>query len=453
MKRLFGASLTIALAAVFSPSAFAAELPQVKITATNNVPECATPGRLMAYLQSRNPRLDPRFEGVATEYMRHGAALGIRWDIAFFQMILETGALRFTGDVRADQNNFAGLGASGGGAHGERFADISSGVKAHLQHLLMYAGERIDNPVAERTRKVQEWGVLTDWQKSIDGPMTYTLVAKQWAPTSRNYVRDISAITDGFYAGHCNGEDPNPGLVQEAMQGQPKAKAKAKKASTAVAAASPPDAAPAAEPAAKASGAEIAKRNIEEERKQGAPLKALGASMVAATSEPAKSVAEPKLPGEDAPPVTLLNAKAESKPATTAEATPEATAPAAKTDMKAKSKPEAKSLAKAEPKADAKGAPVQTAALGSAATQLKTPPAKSAKCKVWTASYGGQRAVIIKANGNGTVNYTVLDVTEANEKREIDAYIAAYAKGGEKVASFPSQTKALSKAFELCPEG
>jgi hypothetical protein len=99
---------------------------------------------------------------------------------------------------------------------------------------------------------------------------------------------------------------------------------------------------------------------------------------------------------------------------------------------------------------------VQTASIGSAATQLKVPPTKgSAKCKVWTASYGGQRAVIIKANttATGTVNYTVLDVTEANEKREVDAYIAAYAKGGEKVGSFPTQNKALNKAFELCPEG
>ena len=102
MKRLFGASLTIALAAVFGTSALAAELPEVKLSASNKVPECATPGRLMAYLQSRNPSLDPRFESVATQYMRHGEALGIRWDIAFFQMILETGALRFGGDVRPD---------------------------------------------------------------------------------------------------------------------------------------------------------------------------------------------------------------------------------------------------------------------------------------------------------------------------------------------------------------
>jgi hypothetical protein len=481
MKSLFGASLTIALAAVLSTSVLAADLPEVKLTADNKVPQCATPGRLMTYLRSRNPNVDPRFEDVAAQYMKHGQALGIRWDIAFFQMILETGALRFGGDVKATQNNFAGLGASGGGARGESFGDVSTGVKAHLQHLLMYAGERVENPVAERTRKVQEWGVLTDWQKSIDGPMTYALIAKQWAPTSRNYVRDISTISDGFYNGYCDGEDPNPNLVQEANNDQPKSKAKSKakprvEPATEIAAAEPAaDEAPAAETPIKAdaaaTGAEIAQRNIEEERKQGGPLKALGAGMLGAKADAntAKSTTA-AAPAEEAPPVTLLNAKADSTPPATAEAAPDAKA---KADTKAKSKPDTKTAAKTTPPADkpaaktadakaaetktpeTKGAEIQTAALGSAATQMKaSAPAKDGKCKVWTASYGGQRAVIIKANGNGgMLNYTVLDVTEANEKREVDAYIAAYAKGGEKVGSFPTQNKALSKAFELCPEG
>ena len=462
MKRLLGASLPIALAAVFSTSLLAAELPQVKVSDSNQVPQCATPGRLTAYLQTRNPRLDPRFEGVATQYMRHGEALGLRWDVAFFQMILETGALRFGGDVKPAQNNFAGLGASGGGAHGESFSDVSTGVKAHLQHLLMYAGEHIDDPVAERTRKVQEWGVLTNWQKSIEGPMTFTLVAKQWAPTSRNYGRDVSTINDEFYNQFCNADDPRPELVQEAREGrQPPAttataKAKKAKAETEVAAVAKPAAEeqPVALPTKK--GADVAKQRIEEERKENPPLKALGAGMIGSVTKTA-ATEPPPAATEDSPPVTLLNAKQPEATPATAEASPETKAPAAKTDTKAKSKAEAKpAVAKADVKADTKGAQVQTASIGSAATQLKVPPAKSsAKCKVWTASYGGQRAVIIKANatGTGTVNYTVLDVTEANEKREVDAYIAAYAKGGEKVASFPTQNKALNKAFELCPEG
>lgn len=466
----------------------------------------------MAYLHARNPNVDPRFEGVATQYMRHGEALGLRWDVAFFQMILETGALSYRGDVRADQNNFAGLGASGGGAHGERFADISSGVKAHLQHLLMYSGEHIDDPVADRTRKVQEWGVLTEWQKSIKGPMTYTLVARQWAPTSRNYVRDITQITEGFYSEFCNGPDPQPQMVQEARggrAGKARTQVAATKQRTQQVAAAETEAADAAtavpETAAvvvpdpttqtpdadkapdKVSGADIAKRSIEEERKEGAPRTALGAGMLGNVAEAAKAAADQQQAQRrvDEPPVTLLNAKPDPQAESTADAsaaTPEAkpeTKAAAKPVANAEAKPNAKATAKpaetktAEAKADAKagtksakatakaepsvsgdkGAAVQTASIAGAATQLKLPAKNAGKCKVWTASYGGQRAVIIKASTSGSVNYTVLDVTEANEKREIDAYIAAYAKGGEKLGSFASQTKALNKAFELCPEG
>ena len=449
MKRLFGASLTLALAALIIP-AQAADLPEVKTTNGNQVPACATPGRLMAYLHTRNPKTDARFESVATEYMRHGEELGIRWDIAFFQMVLETGALSFTGDVRATQNNFAGLGASGGGAHGEAFADISSGVKAHLQHLLMYAGDHIDNPVAERTRKVQEWGVLTDWQKSIKGPMTFTLVAKQWAPTSRNYVRDLSTIASEFYTKACNAPDPHPEYVQEARGGREDKPAAQQVAAvtpqdptaTAPEATAPAATAPAADAGAsappKVSGAEIARRNIEEERNENAPRKALGAvgmlgdvanSAKAATEQQASAAAEaPKEPQAE---VTILNPSTSKPKVETAK--PENTT----------TKPES-----------TKGAQIQTASVAGAATQLKTPAAsKPGKCKVWTASYGGQRAIIIKAVADGTTNYTVLDVNDPSESREVDAYIAAYAKGGEKVAAFPSQAKALDKAFELCPEG
>jgi hypothetical protein len=104
-----------------------------------------------------------------TEYMRSGEKLGVRWHFAFYQMILETGSLKFhngrrAGDVKPTQNNFAGLGATGGGEPGESFKDIPTGVRAHLVHLLLYAGEKLENPIADRTRKVQEWGVLTKSQ-------------------------------------------------------------------------------------------------------------------------------------------------------------------------------------------------------------------------------------------------------------------------------------------------
>ena len=65
------------------------------VSAGNAVPACVTPGRLMDFLKMRNPELDPRYDGIATQYMRFGEQLGVRWDFAFYQMIIETGALTY----------------------------------------------------------------------------------------------------------------------------------------------------------------------------------------------------------------------------------------------------------------------------------------------------------------------------------------------------------------------
>lgn len=477
MKRFLGVSIAIALATAIALPASAADLPEVKISPSNKVPACATPGRMMAYLHARNPSADSRYNDLATQYMRMGEELGIRWDMAFFQMILETGALSYTGDVRASQNNFAGLGAAGGGKRGEHFSDISSGVKAHLQHLLMYAGEHIDNPVAERTRKVQEWGVLTDWQNSISGPMTYALVAQQWAPGSRGYVRDIATIADGFYDSYCNAPDPRPELVQEARRGRaapqdtqvaefipdPNA-GKIPAAATTSTTAPEPDA-----------GAQIAQRAIEEARSENPDRAGLGApgvmldgvaakaqAAVGQQTAAAASTAEQRAtkPAAQAA-VTLINPSTPDKPADAGNGAKSTAAAAQETNpAQTAAAPKADQPAKTDkPAATAKAATIQTASVAGAATQLNVPEAKAqaqpapAKCKVWTASYGGQRAILIKVATEGTVNYTVLDVNAASEKREVDAYIAAYAKGGERMASFASQAQALDKAFELCPEG
>jgi hypothetical protein len=113
----------------------------------------------------------------------------------------------------------------------------------------------------------------------------------------------------------------------------------------------------------------------------------------------------------------------------------------------------------AQPSESKADAPVEVASVAGAAKDAGKPEAKAdakasnGQCRVWTASYGGNKAIIIKATAEKTVNYTVLDVNEGTEKREADAYISAYAKGGEAVGEFQSQSQALEKAFELCPEG
>ena len=394
------APLILLMALTTTSTVQAQTLPAIKATNGNAVASCATPGRMMAFIKQRNQNLDARFEGIATEYMRHGEQLGVRWDYAMFQMMLETGNLSYRrgngkpGDVHPSQYNFAGMGATGRGEPGERFPDLSTGVRAHLQHLQLYAGEYVSNPVAERTRKVQDWGVLTSWQKSIKGPMTFGELARKWAPGDRSYGRNIAAIAQAFSETQCGRPDPNPELVAEARGIHGKTEAKA-----VVASASKPD-------SDKVSGADLARRAIQEGRAERTQRSSLGASGLA--RQGADSIA------------AASSGIAHEAPATEA-------------------------------------APVTTVAAAASAAAAAAPAAPSkataAKCRVYTASYGGQKAIIIKAASDDYVNYTVLDVNEGAEKREAEAYIAAYAKGGQAMGEFANQTRALDKAFELCPEG
>ena len=424
-----------------SVPAFSADLPQIKISAKNTVPACVTPGRLMSFLEARNASLNKKFATIATDYARIGDELQIRWDTAFFQMLLETGNLTFNGDVSADQNNFAGLGATGKKEPGETFPDVATGVKAHLQHLLMYSGEKLDSPVAERTRKVQEWGVLTSWQKTIDGPMTYVHLAKKWAPGSKSYARDIENVAESFMDGACKAADPKPELMAQASPNASKDKPAAKPAAEQLVASAQTAASDEPLSPPKVSGADLAKKAAEDARAGGTYVRSnLGAGMLAALGSADK-------PAADA--AGAIAAKADTGAAKTQ--------PAVKIINAPKVDAETADAAPSAPAADAP-AKVQVAALGAGTKSIakEAPAAKAAassKCKVWTASYGGNRAVIIKASADAQENYTVLDVNEGTEQREADAYISAYAKGGQKVGEFNTPTQALDKAFELCPEG
>ena len=64
---------------------------------------------------------------------------GVNMAPALVQMLHETNWLRFGGTVQARQNNFAGLGVTGGGVVGLSFPDVNTGALAHVQHLKAYA--------------------------------------------------------------------------------------------------------------------------------------------------------------------------------------------------------------------------------------------------------------------------------------------------------------------------
>ena len=95
---------------------------------------------LSAFLLSNNPGADPLFaEELAALYLEESAVEGINHDVAFVQMCLETGFLRYGGLVKPEMNNFCGLGSLNANNPGESFPSPQIGVRAHIQHLKAYA--------------------------------------------------------------------------------------------------------------------------------------------------------------------------------------------------------------------------------------------------------------------------------------------------------------------------
>jgi hypothetical protein len=76
---------------------------------------------------------------LARIFIDEGAAQGVRGDIAFAQSMLETGYLRYGGQVLPSDHNFSGLGACDSCRRGLAFPDPVTGVRAQIQHLWAYA--------------------------------------------------------------------------------------------------------------------------------------------------------------------------------------------------------------------------------------------------------------------------------------------------------------------------
>lgn len=102
----------------------------------------ATAKQMAAYLLSVNSV--PKFSrNISAEefcklFLDICAKEGVRGDLAFCQSVKETGAFKYGGDVKYNQNNFAGIGATGG-VPGCTFESIEIGILAQAQHLKTYA--------------------------------------------------------------------------------------------------------------------------------------------------------------------------------------------------------------------------------------------------------------------------------------------------------------------------
>ncbi|MBR1647641.1 MAG: glucosaminidase domain-containing protein [Selenomonadaceae bacterium] len=150
----------------------------------------ATQQQMINFINKRNPnpKINCTVPALVNLYWIEASREGIRPDIAMCQAIKETGTWAYGGDVIPEQNNYCGLGTTGGGVKGAFFPNPQIGVRAHIQHLLSYASKRppkvdIVDPRYELIKKFrpQIFGKLTKWTE-LNGV---------WAVPGHHYGEDI----------------------------------------------------------------------------------------------------------------------------------------------------------------------------------------------------------------------------------------------------------------------
>lgn len=123
----------------------------------------------LIYLNNTDPQLNCSVDELVDLYWTEAGREGVREDIALAQAIIETGFFSFTGDVKPEQNNYCGLGTTGGGVEGEYFDEPEIGVRAHIQHLLAYTTKKhpstdIVDPRYELAHAIRmERGIVDKW--------------------------------------------------------------------------------------------------------------------------------------------------------------------------------------------------------------------------------------------------------------------------------------------------
>jgi hypothetical protein len=379
LGRLIG--LPVALAIVAGAATAAHATPEIRIHDRNRVPACVTPERLMQFLEQRNRALPDRFKRIAAYYKLHGEKLRVRWDYAFYQMLIETNFLTYRtgsgkwGDVKPSQNNFAGIGATGGGVPGDRYPNVSTGVLAQIQHLVAYSGEVVDNPVAPRTREVQQ--KVVELSRAVGHPMTYRDLAGRWA-ADKKYGNSIESIADRFRATYCRGEaEPQIAANERPRAAEPMRTARA-----------------------EATSSPRTTRSLPR-----------GRAMPAEETLVVHDDGDDSTPRRDAAPV----ARATQPPP-----------PAERTRDRAR-----------DPRL----------------VQAPAPAARPRMCKVWTASYGGSRNVLIQTIVGEELHLTALQVLDGQEDELTATFIESHAVGGQRIGgAFPTREAALVQAFDICPQ-
>ncbi len=145
---------------------------------------------LADFLKKNNPKLhDKKVREIASLYVKEAQIEGVNPDVAFIQMCLETGFLKFGGNVLPSQNNFCGLGVTGIGQKGLSFPSLQLGIRAHIQHLKAYAStEKLHQKLIDSRFRFVKRGSIGDI-KEMGG---------KWA-SDRYYGQKIESLLKRLY--------------------------------------------------------------------------------------------------------------------------------------------------------------------------------------------------------------------------------------------------------------
>ena len=150
----------------------------------------ATQDQLINYINKRNPdpKLNCTVPAIVNLYWIEAGREGIRPDIAICQAMKETGVWAYGGDVVPEQNNYCGLGTTGGGVKGAFFDTPQLGVRAHIQHLLAYTSKRLPKVDIVDPR----YDLIKRFRPQIFGKLTkWTDLNGVWAVPGNHYGEDI----------------------------------------------------------------------------------------------------------------------------------------------------------------------------------------------------------------------------------------------------------------------
>ena len=118
-------------------------------------------------------------------------AEGVRADVLYGQIMIETGWLRFGGSVKKEQCNFGGLGAVSATVGGATFPNVRTGIRAQVQHLKAYAcHDDLNNELVDPR---------FNYVKRGSAPLVVDLNGK-WAVPGTGYGESILSIVDRLNA-------------------------------------------------------------------------------------------------------------------------------------------------------------------------------------------------------------------------------------------------------------